>query len=494
MLGLFRSTACSEAIAKLRALDQSQAVIEFGLDGTIITANANFLNALGYTLAEVQGKHHGMFVEPRYRESADYKQFWERLKRGEYQAAQFKRIGKGGREVWIEAGYNPILGADGKPFKVVKYATDVTKQKLEFAELKGQVDAIQRAQAVISFALDGTVLMANDKFLAALGYTLDEVKGKPHSMFVEPAYRDSAEYRTFWEVLRRGEYQAAQFKRIGKGGREVWIEASYNPILDLNGKPFKVVKFATDITAQIANLASLKRMIDQNFDEIDRAIDRTSGQAGLAAGAVQTTSGAVQALAASAEELASSVREISNMMMQSKKATDAATIEAKSAGEATHRLTQTSTSMGGIIAVIRTIAGQINLLALNATIESARAGEAGKGFAVVAGEVKNLARQAADATNQITTEIDRLQVVSNEVVAALGTINKSIAEVQEFTAGAASAVEEQSVVTQQMSAGMQTTANTVLAINDNMTEISAAVTQVADALGNTRKAAGVLVR
>jgi len=178
-------------------------------------------------------------------------------------------------------------------------------------------------------------------------------------------------------------------------------------------------------------------------------------------------------------------------MTQSKAATDAATIEAKGAGEATHRLTETSSSMGGIIAVIRNIAGQINLLALNATIESARAG---KGFAVVAGEVKSLARQAAEATNQITTEIGRLRVVSDEVVAALGTINKSIAAVQEFTAGAASAVEEQSVVTQQMSFGMQTTANTVLAINDNMTEISAAVAQVAGALGNTRKAANVLIR
>jgi methyl-accepting chemotaxis protein len=255
-----------------------------------------------------------------------------------------------------------------------------------------------------------------------------------------------------------------------------------------------VVKFATNIAAQIETLDSLKRLIDRNFGEIDRAIERTSGQAGLATGAVQTASGTVQTLAASAEELAGSVREIANMMVQSKTATDAAAGQAASAGQATERLVETSSAMGGIIAVIRNIAGQINLLALNATIESARAGEAGKGFAVVAGEVKSLARQAADATNKIATEIERLQVVSGEVVAALGTINKSIDAIREFAAGTASAVEEQSVVTQQMSSGMQTTAATVVAINDNMTEISAAVAQVADALGNTRKAAAVLAR
>ena len=363
--------------ATLKALDKSQAIIEFRLDGTIITANANFLDALGYTLAEVQGKHHGMFVEPRYRESAEYRQFWERLNRGEYQAAQFKRIGKGGREVWIEASYNPILDGNGKPFKVVKFATDVTRQKAESSELKGQVEAIDKSQAVVSFALDGTVLAANDKFLAALGYTLAEVKGRHHSMFVEPAYRDSAEYRAFWAALNRGEYQAGQFKRIGKGGREVWIEASYNPILDPNGKPFKVVKFATNITAQIETLDSLKQLIDRNFGEIDRAIERTSGQAGLATGAVQTASGTVQTLAASAEELASSVREIANMMVQSKTATDAAAGQAASAGQATERLVETSSAMGGIIAVIRNIAGQINLLALNATIKF-RAGRRGR--------------------------------------------------------------------------------------------------------------------
>lgn len=493
MFGFFRSSGY-EATAKLAAIDKSQAVIEFGVDGIIRTANKNFLDAMGYTLPEIQGKHHGMFVEAGYRDSADYRHFLERLGRGEYQAAQFKRIGKGGREVWIEASYNPILDRHGRPFKVVKYAIDVTKQKTEYADLRGQVDAIRKSQAVIEFSLDGIVLTANRNFLEVMGYTLAEIQGKHHGMFVESAYRGSADYRQFWEKLSRGEYQAGQFKRIGKGGKEIWIEASYNPILDLNGKPIKVVKFATDITRQIELLGNFKTLIDRNFGEIEGAIERSSTQATQAAGAVQETTGNMQGMAASAEELAASVREIANMMTRSQAATDAAHGQTMMADTATKKLTVTSDSMGTIIALIRNIAGQINLLALNATIESARAGDAGKGFAVVAGEVKNLAQQAANATNLIAAEIEKLQAVSTEVVDALANIGKSIDQVREFVAGTASAVEEQSVVTQQMSSGMQLTVTRIAAINDNMGEISSAVHQVAHALSGTKSAAQVLVR
>ena len=235
---------------QIAAIGKSQAVIEFAMEGTILHANDNFLKALGYTLDEIKGKHHSMFVDEAYRQSADYKEFWAKLNRGEYVADEFKRIGKGGREVWILASYNPILDLNGKPFKVVKYATDVTEQKLRNADYAGQIAAVSKAQAVIEFKMDGTVLAANDNFLKALGYTLDEVKGKHHSMFVDDAYRQSADYKEFWAKLNRGEYVADEFKRIGKGGREVWILASYNPILDLSGKPFKVVKYATDVTEQ----------------------------------------------------------------------------------------------------------------------------------------------------------------------------------------------------------------------------------------------------
>lgn len=494
MFGWFQSSAVRDMRARLEALDHAQATIEFTPDGTILGANENFLKTLGYTLDEIRGKHHSMFVEATYRDSADYKEFWASLNRGESRVSQFKRMGKGGKEVWIEASYNPLRDNSGKICKVVKFAIDVTRQKLELADLKGQVEAIGRSQAVISFNLDGTILDANDAFLSVLGYSLAEIKGQHHGMFVDPAFRASQEYRQFWDKLGRGEFQAAQFKRFGKGGKEVWIQASYNPILDMNGKPFKVVKFATDITEQVAMLANFKTLIDTNFGEIEGAIGQTSGQAEAAASAVHQSVGNIQTMAASAEELAASVREISSMMARSREATDAAHSQTTVADAATQRLTETSGSMGSIIALIRNIAGQINLLALNATIESARAGEAGKGFAVVAGEVKNLAQQAANATNLIAAEIEKLQAVSTEVVSALANIGQSIEHVREFVAGTASAVEEQSAVTQEMSSGMQSAATSMAAINDNMEQISMAVGQAAQAIGGTKSAAQVLIR
>jgi methyl-accepting chemotaxis protein len=236
---------------KIAAVDRAQAVIEFKLDGTIVTANANFLGATGYSLAEIQGRHHSMFMPERDRESAAYREFWAALNRGEYQAGEYKRIGKGGKEIWILASYNPILDEKGKPLGVVKFATDVTKQKLDNADLSGQLAAIGKSQAVIEFNLDGTIIRANENFLATLGYALSEIQGHHHRMFVEQAKRDSAAYGEFWASLNRGQFQAGEYKRVGKGGKEVWIQASYNPILDLNGKPFKVVKYASDITRQV---------------------------------------------------------------------------------------------------------------------------------------------------------------------------------------------------------------------------------------------------
>ncbi len=235
---------------QVAAIRKSQAVIEFNMDGAILDANDNFLNTMGYTLSEVKGRHHSIFVDEAFRQSAEYREFWAKLNRGEYQAAEYKRIGKGGKEIWIQASYNPILDLDGRPFKVVKYATDITKQKTLNADYEGQIAAVKKSQAVIEFSMDGTILDANDNFLNTMGYTLSEVKGRHHSIFVDEAFRQSADYREFWAKLNRGEYQAAEYKRIGKGGKEIWIQASYNPILDLNGRPFKVVKYATDITRE----------------------------------------------------------------------------------------------------------------------------------------------------------------------------------------------------------------------------------------------------
>jgi methyl-accepting chemotaxis protein len=412
--------------SKIAAVNRAQAMIEFNLDGTIVTANDNFLKTMGYTLSEIQGKHHRMFVEPSEHESAGYREFWAALNRGEYRAAEYKRIGKGGKEVWILASYNPILDEAGKPFGVVKFATDVTAQKLKSADLSGQIDAIGKSQAVIEFNMDGTIITANENFLNAVGYSLAEIQGKHHSMFVEPSERDGAAYREFWASLNRGQYQAAEYKRIAKHGKEIYIQASYNPILDLNAKPFKVVKYATDTTRQVLVRIGNERV---------RAM--------------------MESVAAGAEELNTSVREISEAMTKSRE-TALGTAERVAAADAqAQRLTSAAQSMSGIVEMINNITSQINLLALNATIESARAGEAGRGFAVVASEVKSLANQAKQATDKIGEEIGSLNAISGDVASALTAIKQAINSVSEYVTSTAAAVEEQSTVTSEMSTSMQ---------------------------------------
>jgi methyl-accepting chemotaxis protein len=426
MFQLRMNSASANALAQASAIRKSQAVIEFDMDGKVINANQNFLDALGYRIEEIQGKHHSMFVTPAMRESAEYRGFWANLNRGEHQAAEYKRIGKGGREVWIQASYNPILDRSGKPCKVVKFATAITAQKIRSMEDAGKMAAIGRAQAVIEFNLDGTVITANDNFLGALGYSLAEIQGKHHSMFVVPAERDSSAYREFWASLNRGEFQSGEYKRIGKGGKEVWIQASYNPIRGLNGKPYKVVKYATDVTKQV-----LVRMGNERVRSM------------------------METVAAGAEELNSSVREISEAMLKSKDTATAAVEKVEVADQQAQRLSEAAGAMSSIVQLIGDITGQINLLALNATIESARAGEAGRGFAVVAAEVKNLANQAKQATDKIGQEIGNLNGISSDVVGALNSIKTAIQNVAEFVTSTAAAVEEQSTVTGEMSSSMQ---------------------------------------
>ncbi|MCK1388673.1 PAS domain-containing methyl-accepting chemotaxis protein [Bradyrhizobium sp. 21] len=421
--------------SKIAAIGRAQAVIEFKLDGTIVTANENFCKTLGYSLAEIQGKHHSLFVAEADRNGTAYREFWAGLNRGDYQAGEFKRIGKGGREVWILASYNPLLDDNGKPYGVVKFATDVTATKLKNADLAGQISAIDKAQAVIEFNMDGTIITANPHFLGALGYSLAEIQGKHHSMFVDPSERDGAAYREFWAALGRGQYQAAEYKRIGKGGKEVYIQASYNPILDLNGKPFKVVKYATDTTKQV-----LVRMGNERV----RAM--------------------MESVAAGSEELNASVREISAAMTKSRETAMSAVEQVSAADAQAQRLTEAAQAMSGIVEMINSITGQINLLALNATIESARAGEAGRGFAVVASEVKSLANQAKQATDKIGQEIGSLNGISGDVVSALGSIKQAINNVSEYVTSTAAAVEEQSTVTSEMSTSMQRAAAEAAAI------------------------------
>ncbi len=414
----------ADKAGQIQAIRRSQAVIEFDLNGRILDANDIFLQVMGYTLPEIVGQHHRLFVPAADRDTPAYREFWAGLARGEYHKAEFKRIAKGGGEVWLLATYNPIMTPDGKPFKVVKFASDVTEARIEAANYMGQVQAIGRSQAIIEFGLDGTILTANQKFLDATGYTLAEIAGRLHRIFVPPSERDSAEYRAFWTALGAGEYRAGEYRRVHKDGTDVWLQATYNAIYDLNNKPFKVVKFATEVTSRVS--------ARQQFGEL------------------------IETVAAAAHELSASINEISGTMVRSQETASSAVDRVEAADQSAQRLSAAARAMGRVVDLINNIAGQINLLALNATIEAARAGEAGRGFAVVATEVKNLANQARGATEEIIKEIDGIRLVSRDVVESLSAIKQAIDSVSEFVTSTTAAVEEQSAVTETISANMQT--------------------------------------
>ncbi len=246
-----RTTADLEAVYE--ALDRVQAIIEFELDGTVLSANNNFLQLFGYEREEVIGKHHRMFCDPSYAASDDYRDFWEQLVSGEFHCEEFQRRSKSGEKIWLRASYNPVLDDNGKPVKIVKFATDVSAEKRRNAETEGMLEAINRSQAVIEFDLDGTVLDANDNFLRIFDYELNDIVGKHHRMFCHQGYTESDSYTQFWQKLSRGDYESGEFKRIDREGVEVWLQASYNPIFDEEGRLMKVVKFATDITDEVQN-------------------------------------------------------------------------------------------------------------------------------------------------------------------------------------------------------------------------------------------------
>lgn len=410
---------------KINAISRSQAMIEFNLDGTIITANDNFLDAVGYTLEEIKDRHHSIFVAPDYAKSEEYSHFWAKLRKGQYESAQYKRLAKGGREIWIQASYNPIFNAEGKPLKVVKFATDITEQKMRNADYQGQILAINKAQDVIEFDLNGNILNANSNFLDAMGYTLEEVKGKHHSMFVLPEEAKSEQYRMFWDKLRRGEFEEKVYCRVGRGGKQVWIQASYNPIFDSENRPYKVVKYASDITTMI----TLTGITETN----------------------------VQGVAVATEEMSASISEISKNMSLSQQSTTEIIDKTNLSNIATQSLYETMNMMVNIVDMIKTIAGQVKLLALNATIEAARAGDAGKGFSVVAAEVKKLATETEDATQKIETQIQSVHSLAEKVTTGVGEILNSANQLGRYVGSVASAIEEQSAVTTEISQRAQET-------------------------------------
>ena len=441
--------------ATLEALGKSQAIIEFKCDGTIVTANDCFLRTMGYQLEEIEGRHHSMFVEPSSKDSPAYREFWDCLRRGEYQAAQFKRIGKDGKEIWLEASYNPVLGRGGATVKIVKVATEITAQKAVAADLVGKVEAIDRSQAMIEFTLDGTIVAANNNFLKTMGYSLDEIRGRKHSLFVEPAYKDSPEYQQFWEKLKRGEYQASQFKRIGKDGREVWLEASYNPVLDADGRPCKVVKLATDLTQRKAQNAALARNFETGVQavvgEVSSSAENMTSTAQSLATSSEQTDQQCHTVAAATEELSSAIAEIARQITEASRVVSVAVKCADDSEQMVHKLVGAAERVGDVTRMINDIASRTNLLALNASIEAARAGDAGRGFAVVATEVKSLAQQTTRATEEIGQQIKDIQESSRAAAVAMAEIGQVITQVSHINTSISGAVEQQAAATREVS-------------------------------------------
>jgi methyl-accepting chemotaxis protein len=458
-------------LSEIAAIDRSMGVIRFELDGTIVDANENFLRIVGYERTQLQGRHHSVLVDDALAKSREYRDFWDKLRAGTVVAGVFRRIGKGGRVVWLQATYNPVFDANGKVVRVVKYATDVTEQRNKNAEYRGEIEAIGRSQAVIHFALDGSVRWANANFLDALGYTLPEIQGKHHGIFVENAYRTSAEYRAFWAQLNAGNPIAAQCRRVGKDGRPRYFNATYTPILDDDGKPFMVVKFATDVTKLVEGKATQEHLVQTTFDRIIEAVVSVGAQSQTAAHASKDTASTVFSVAASAQELDVSLLDIARRMALSKNAVEQVIEEAGSAGTSTQRLSAKIALMSDVVALIQKIAEQINLLSLNASIEAARAGNAGRGFAVVATEIKSLANQVASASQKIEQDITDVQVTSAEVVNALAAIGLAVESVQDAVLNTAAAVEEQSAVTSTISSNMKAASSAVASINDSLGDI-----------------------
>ncbi len=523
-------------VGQLNAIGKSQGVIELDLEGYIIKVNQTYCEMLGYQEQDLLEKHVSMVLDPTFANSSAYKELWAKLKNGSTDSGQYKRIGKGGKEVWIQASYNPIKNADGKIIKIVNYTIDITDEKLEAANNAGQIAAINKTQGVVEFDLTGKILSTNENFANVTGYSENEIVGNHHSMFVDAAYKSNPEYKAFWDKLGRGEAETGQYKRIAKGGKEIWLQASYNPILDLNGKPFKVVKYATDITAQYNASKSLELAVEETqgiiegakagdlssrvslegktgaiaslCDGVNALMDKmteviaqvreagetintaateiATGNNDLSARTEQQAS-SLEETASSMEELASTVKQNAENAKQANQLAAAASGVAVKGGEVVGNVVATMADINtsarkieDIISVIDGIAFQTNILALNAAVEAARAGEQGRGFAVVADEVRNLAQRSASAAKEIkgliTDSVAKTTEGTKLVEDAGNTMQEIVLSVQRVT----DIMGEISAASSEQSAGIDQV-NTAITSMDEVTQQNAALVEEAAA-------------
>ena len=538
-MSLFNISGSNSGSAEAEAVRRTQAVIEFDLSGKILAANDLFLNAVGYSREEIVGQHHSMFVDAAERGSQSYNDFWRQLAGGVAMQAQFLRFAKGGRRLWLQAIYTPILDRAGRTTKVIKYATDITAQKSEIANLEGQLAAIDKGQAVIEFDLTGKILTANANFLKVTGYVISEIAGQHHRIFVGEEERNSPAYAAFWEKLRRGEYDEGRYRRIGKGGAPVWIQASYNPILDALGNPWKVVKYATDITASKENedqmhfaigevakvveaakardltrriplerLNAANQTLCEGVNALIESMAGIVGEVAIAAADIDTaareiTTGAddlskrtedqassLEETAATTEELAASVKASAQNARQSavlaQEGMNAAQSGGDIAGQAVNamaRIEITSQKISDIIRVIDDIAFQTNLLALNAAVEAARAGDAGKGFAVVASEVRTLAQRSGEAAKDIANLISSSNTEVADGVKLVRQVGESLTIIVDASKKVASTIADISAASSEQSNGIDEMSQTVAHL-DEMTQSNAALAEESAASAN----------
>jgi methyl-accepting chemotaxis protein len=529
MFPFSRSQALPDQM-KTAALDRSFALIEFTRDGTILSANENFCKTLGYSQAEIVGKHHRTFVEPQERDSPQYQAFWRKLASGAHDAGAYARVRKDGSRVYIQAAYCPVLNAKGEVVSVLKLASDITQARLKALETEAKVAAFSRVQAMIEFMTSGEIIDANDNFLAAMGYRRDEIVGRHHRMFIDPAFAASPEYEAFWRKLNDGQAVVDAFPRIGKGGKMVWLQAAYCPVIDLSGKVYKIVKFATDITdlmllgEALARLAKgdverrIEKPFGQTFDKLrvdfNIAADNLNVQLGGVRAAMDTVGASAEEIgaashdlshrtesqaasleqtAAALEQVTTTVKKTTENARQANQVVGEARGEAEKSGaivgravEAMGRIEHSSNEITNIIGAIDEIAFQTNLLALNAGVEAARAGDAGRGFAVVASEVRALAQRSAEAAKQIKTlisasgaDVEAGVRLVRQTGEALGEIVAKVAEISTLARDIAAGAEEQNAAL--------TEVNVAVSQMDQATQQNAAMAEQANAAVESMK-------
>ncbi|HQT61349.1 MULTISPECIES: PAS domain-containing methyl-accepting chemotaxis protein [unclassified Acidiphilium] len=531
-----------EKYRNINVLGESFGLVSFAPDGTILDANERFLGLAGYSLSDLAGRHHRILVAPAERDSAAYAEFWRGLAAGTSRSGVFRRIGKGGNDLWLRAVYSPVRNRAGRVVRISAAALDLTAETTNAAANEGLLNAIGRSQAVITFNLDGTILDVNANFLDTMGYARDEVIGHRHAMFATQAYAASPAYAAFWERLRKGEFFSAEFERIGKGGRPVWLQATYNPVYNADGKVTQVVKFAVDLTTRMREVElvgdALERLSDgdltagigrelmpsldrlrvdfnaaanrlsasiagvrQSTDEINLGVTEIAKAAGDLSGRTERQAASLEQVSTLLDSVTIGLGKTAANASRAAKAVDATSDAARKShavvGEAVaamNRIEASSREIDQIIGLIDEVAFQTNLLALNAGVEAARAGEAGRGFAVVATEVRALAHRSAGAAKSIKQLIARSseQVgagvrLVGETGTALDTILRHVTDLHGLVDEMATAAAEQAGSLAELNAA---TGQVSVAVQQN----AAMVEQTSAATHSLREEIGRLAR